>query len=248
MKNTPSTPPAGMRAVTRTSALPIYALGLVWLVWALLFPLYSVTHFVLCLILSLAVFFLLKKIIPPTVTYEKIPPVETGDTEADALLRTGEEQLAAISAAASSIENAAVRAKLEKLQTTCRRILDYVQGHPKSAPGLRKFMNYYLPTLKKLTETYALMESQKVEGENITASLSRIDQMLDTMDAAFEKQLDALFGDTALDVDTDITVMEGMLAQEGLSDSPSPTQPASQPAPQSAAPRDGDDGSIHLTL
>lgn len=245
MKNTPSTPPVGMRAVTRTSALPIYAMGLVWLVWALLFPLYSVTQFALCLVLSLAVFFLLKKLIPPTVTYEKIPPVETGDTEADALLRTGEEQLAAIAAAASSIENAGVREKLEGLQTTCRRILDYVQGHPKSAPGLRKFMNYYLPTLKKLTETYALMESQKVEGENISASLSRIDQMLDTMDAAFEKQLDALFGDTALDVDTDITVMEGMLAQEGLSDSPSPTtQPASQPA----APRDGDDGSIHLTL
>lgn len=245
MKNTPSTPPLGMRAVTRTSALPIYAMGLVWLVWALLFPLYSVTQFALCLVLSLAVFFLLKKLIPPTVTYEKIPPVETGDTEADALLRTGEEQLAAIAAAASSIENAGVREKLEGLQTTCRRILDYVQGHPKSAPGLRKFMNYYLPTLKKLTETYALMESQKVEGENITASLARIDQMLDTMDAAFEKQLDALFGDTALDVDTDITVMEGMLAQEGLSDSPSPTtQPESQPA----APRDGDDGSIHLTL
>lgn len=245
MKNTPSTPPVGMRAVTRTSALPIYAMGLVWLVWALLFPLYSITQFALCLVLSLAVFFLLKKLIPPTVTYEKIPPVETGDTEADALLRTGEEQLAAIAAAASSIENAGVREKLEGLQTTCRRILDYVQGHPKSAPGLRKFMNYYLPTLKKLTETYALMESQKVEGENISASLSRIDQMLDTMDAAFEKQLDALFGDTALDVDTDITVMEGMLAQEGLSDSPSPT---TQPAPQPAAPRDGDDGSIHLTL
>ncbi len=245
MKNTPSTPPVGMRAVTRTSALPIYAMGLVWLVWALLFPLYSVTQFALCLVLSLAVFFLLKKLIPPTVTYEKIPPAETGDTEADALLRTGEEQLAAIAAAASSIENAGVREKLEGLQTTCRRILDYVQGHPKSAPGLRKFMNYYLPTLKKLTETYALMESQKVEGENISASLSRIDQMLDTMDAAFEKQLDALFGDTALDVDTDITVMEGMLAQEGLSDSPSPT---TQPAPQPAAPRDGDDGSIHLTL
>ena len=245
MKNTPSTPPVGMRAVTRTSALPIYAMGLVWLVWALLFPLYAVTQFALCLVLSLAVFFLLKKLIPPTVTYEKIPPAETGDTEADALLRTGEEQLAAIAAAASSIENAGVREKLEGLQTTCRRILDYVQGHPKSAPGLRKFMNYYLPTLKKLTETYALMESQKVEGENISASLARIDQMLDTMDAAFEKQLDALFGDTALDVDTDITVMEGMLAQEGLSDSPSPT---TQPAPQPAAPRDGDDGSIHLTL
>ena len=62
------------------------------------------------------------------------------------------------------------------------------------------------------------MEEQGVEGENITASKTRISEMLDTMDQAFEKQLDALFGDTALDIDTDITVMEGMLAQEGLTE------------------------------
>ena len=79
-------------------------------------------------------------------------------------------------------------------------------------------MNYYLPTLHKLLTTYELMEEQGVEGENITASKTRISQMLDTMDLAFLKQLDALFGDTALDIDTDITVMEGMLAGEGLTD------------------------------
>ena len=91
-------------------------------------------------------------------------------------------------------------------------------------------MNYYLPTLQKLLTTYELMEEQGVEGENITASKARISQMLDTMDLAFLKQLDALFGDTALDIDTDITVMEGMLAQEGLTDAgqmpqPEPVQP-----------------------
>ena len=41
---------------------------------------------------------------------------------------------------------------------------------------------------------------------------------METIVTAFEKQLDALFGDTALDIDTDITVMEGMLAQEGLTE------------------------------
>lgn len=33
---------------------------------------------------------------------------------------------------------------------------------------------------------------------------------------AFDKQLDALFADEALDISTDITVLEQMLAQEGL--------------------------------
>ena len=39
---------------------------------------------------------------------------------------------------------------------------------------------------------------------------------MDTIVKAFDKQLDALFGEEALDVSTDITVMENLLAREGL--------------------------------
>ena len=55
-----------------------------------------------------------------------------------------------------------------------------------------------------------------MEGENITASKARISEMLDTMDQAFEKQLDALYGAEAMDISTDITVLETMMAREGL--------------------------------
>ena len=40
--------------------------------------------------------------------------------------------------------------------------------------------------------------------------------MLDTVVLAYDRQLDALFADEALDISTDITVMEQMLAREGL--------------------------------
>ena len=213
-----NTPPAGMRAVTKKSALPIYAVGVVWLIWAVLFPLYSVTHYLLCAAISLLAYAILSKAIPDTVTYEKIPVQATGYASADELLKAGDQYLRDISAVAAKIENPDVRQKADKLGGTCQRIFDYVRQNPKSADGLRKFMNYYLPTLQKLLTTYELMEEQGVEGENITASKARISQMLDTMDLAFLKQLDALFGDTALDIDTDITVMEGMLAGEGLTD------------------------------
>lgn len=224
------TPPAGMRAVTKKSALPVYAVGVVWLLWALLFPLYSVTHYLLCAVVSLVAYAVLSKAIPDSVTYEKIPVQATGYATADDLLKASDQYLRDISAVSAKIENADVRQKADKLGGTCQRIFDYVRQNPKSADGLRKFMNYYLPTLQKLLTTYELMEEQGVEGENITASKARISQMLDTMDLAFLKQLDALFGDTALDIDTDITVMEGMLAQEGLTDAgqmpqPEPVQP-----------------------
>lgn len=212
------TPPAGMRAVTKKSALPIYAVGIVWLLWALLFPLYRISHYLLCAGISLAAYFILSKVLPDTVTYEKIPVRATGYESADALLKAGDGYLESIAALSAKIHNAQVRAKVDKLGGTCQRIFDYVRQNPKSADDLRKFMNYYLPTLEKLVKTYELMEEQGVEGENITASKTRISEMLDTMDLAFEKQLDALFGDTALDIDTDITVMENLMAQEGLTD------------------------------
>ena len=214
----PKTPPAGMRAVTKKSVLPIYAIGAVWVLWSLFFPLYSLSHYIPCLILSLAVFLVLTKVIPDKVTYEPIPVQVTGYESADELLKAGDAHLHTVRELSAKIDNTDVRAKVDRLGGTCQRIFDYVRQNPKTADELRKFMNYYLPTLEKLVKTYELMEEQGVEGENITASKARISQMLDTMDAAFRKQLDALFGDTALDIDTDITVMEGMMAQEGLTD------------------------------
>lgn len=222
--------PPGTRAVTKKSALPIYLFGLVWLGWALLFPLYRLKHYLFCLIVSGAAAFLLSRILPEKVIYEEIPQTPTGDAQADALLEEGLSRLNQIQQTAQTIRQEEVRKKLDSLTDTCQRIFDFVRQQPKSAAGLRKFLSYYLPTLQKLTDTYALLEKQGVEGENITASKTRIEQMLDTMDQAFLRQLDALFGDTALDVDTDITVMESMLSKEGLTN----------PQPQ------GDD--IQLTL
>ena len=236
----PKTPPAGMRAVTKKSVLPIYAIGAVWVLWSLFFPLYSLSHYIPCLILSLAVFLVLTKVIPDKVTYEPIPVQVTGYESADELLKAGDAHLRTVRDLSAKIDNTDVRAKVDRLGGTCQRIFDYVRQNPKTADELRKFMNYYLPTLEKLVKTYELMEEQGVEGENITASKERISTMLDTMDVAFRKQLDALFGDTALDIDTDITVMEGMMAQEGLTDA------GKMPTPEEIKPLQEEIGRAHV--
>ena len=80
--------------------------------------------------------------------------------------------------------------------------------NPDKLPQMRKFMDYYLPTALKLLKTYAELDAQGVEGENIRESKQRIEQVMDTLVTAFEAQLDRLFEDDALDVSTDIDVME----------------------------------------
>ena len=77
-------------------------------------------------------------------------------------------------------------------------------------------MNYYLPTTLKLLNAYDRMDSTGVSGANIDGTKGKIEDMLDTVCVAFSRQLDALYGEEALDISTDIKVMEQMLQQEGI--------------------------------
>ena len=89
--------------------------------------------------------------------------------------------------------------------------------NPGREAEVRKFMNYYLPTTLKLLKSYDLMESQSCQGENIVASRRKIENVLDLLIEAYEKLLDRLFGNDALDIATDIDVLETMMAGDGLS-------------------------------
>ena len=60
------------------------------------------------------------------------------------------------------------------------------------------------------------MDRQPIQGETIQASKKEIDATLDTLNLAFEKLLDSVFQDTAMDVSSDISVLQTLLAQEGL--------------------------------
>ena len=77
-------------------------------------------------------------------------------------------------------------------------------------------MNYYLPTTIKLLEQYVQLQNVGLRGENIENGMKRIEDLLDKVIVAFQKQLDSLFGAEALDISTDITVLENMMAREGL--------------------------------
>ena len=77
-------------------------------------------------------------------------------------------------------------------------------------------MDYYLPTTLKLLNAYDRASAAGISGENVDATKAKVEGMMRTIVAAFEKQLDALYGAEALDISTDITVLEQMMAREGL--------------------------------
>ena len=115
------------------------------------------------------------------------------------------------------IEDEAVSARIDRIGTLTAGIFRAVIDNPEREQDVRKFMNYYLPTTLKLLKSYDMLEEQSYQGENIVASRKKIESVLDTLIAAFEKQLDRLFQNDALDIATDIDVLETMMAGDGLS-------------------------------
>ena len=111
-----------------------------------------------------------------------------------------------------------VSAKIYHMELILSRIFQRAKEHPEVIPDLKKLMDYYLPMTVKLLNAYADMDAQPVQGANIENSKREIEGTLDTLNRAFEKLLDELFQETALDVSSDITVLQTLLAQEGLTD------------------------------
>lgn len=117
------------------------------------------------------------------------------------------------------IDDAEISAKIDRIEGITSHIFGIVRRKPEKLGEIRKFMNYYLPTTLKLLDSYALLEEQGIEGENITASKQQISQIMDTLIKGFERQLDQLFSAQAMDINSDIEVLENMMAADGLKES-----------------------------
>ncbi len=127
--------------------------------------------------------------------------------------------LAEIRAVNDSIPDPVMSAKIDRIEEITGKILDYQRKYPAKAGQLRNFLNYYLPTTLKILRAYAQLEEQGIEGENISAAKARIEGMMDKVVEGFEKQLDKLFQNDALDISSDVAVLEKMLENDGLGSS-----------------------------
>lgn len=106
--------------------------------------------------------------------------------------------------------------KLDRLENTCRKIFHYVELHPNKLPQIRKLMSYYLPMTLKLVETYEQLEKHQMTTASVEESKAEIHSALDNINLAFENLFDRLLENDRMDLSADISVLETMLAQEGL--------------------------------
>nr|WP_325184885.1 5-bromo-4-chloroindolyl phosphate hydrolysis family protein [uncultured Oscillibacter sp.] len=112
------------------------------------------------------------------------------------------------------IADPVLSAKIDRLEEITAKIFRAVEEDPGKRDKIDTFLNYYLPTTQKLLDSYAQFESAGVEGENLRQAKARIESTMDAIVRGFEHQLDELYKADALDVDSDIRVMEHMLRRD----------------------------------
>lgn len=236
----------------RKPVAPFYAVGVLWLLGGLFLPLYSNAAIALMAAVSAGVFLLVNGIcqgggaVAGSAGAEKKeeapkkpePEPSTGNPELDKVIKDGKLALSEMKRLDDSIADPGVSADIVRLEQVSEKIFEAVKDRPEKLPQIHKFMDYYLPTTLKLLNAYDRMSATGVSGENIDGTLTKVEGMMRNIVAAFEKQLDALYGADALDISTDITVLETMMAREGLTGQPLKAE--------TAPPEDGTDIRLEL--
>ena len=226
-----------MKQIVRKSAVPLYAAAATWLLYALLFPLYRLPHYLLAAGAAAVVGVIARLLCPNTVEEVEEKPRPTGNAALDKMIDDGKKAIAEMKRLDDSIADPTISAQIVRLQELSGKIFAQVEQHPEKLPQIRKFMSYYLPTTLKLLNAYDRMGQQGVAGENITSTMHKVEGIMAAIITAFEKQLDNLFSAEALDLSTDMVVLENMMAREGLSEDP--LHRAVQDAPAHEEEQDG---------
>lgn len=148
----------------------------------------------------------------------KVRTEKSTDPRVQEVLDRGNAFLVQIRKCNDAIPGEEISGKISRMELIVRRIFERAEAHPEIVPDLKKMMDYYLPMTVKLLNAYADMDAQPVQGQTIESSKREIEATLDTLNLAFEKLLDDLYREAATDVSSDISVLNTLLAQEGLTE------------------------------
>jgi len=164
------------------------------------------------------VYTILSKLFPGKVELIEAPqkPERTGDEKLDALLVEGETAVGEMRRLRSSLPAGAIGTKADELIDITDKIFGKLLVEPIAYVKVKRFSDFFLPTSVKLLHAYDRFGQSGLEGENITGTKERIETALDMTLNSYKKFFDSLFEEQALDIETDIKVLETLLKRDGF--------------------------------
>ena len=202
----------------KKSIVPVYGVAVAWVLYCVFFPLYKTWHFIVLTCVAVLAYTVLSTIFPGKIEHVEIPeePERTGNEGIDALLAEGEQAVLEMNRLRDTIPGDDLKNKISEIITVTDKIFKDLLEDPDDYKLVKRFADYYLPTTIKLLHAYDRFGQSGVQGDNIAGTLERIDTVLDKILESYIKFFDSLFENQALDIETDIRVLESMLKLEGL--------------------------------
>ena len=205
-----------MRELKIKPVIPVYVIGLVWILCVLALPMYRWYDFAIAIGIAALAYKISSVLIPvKTILVESKPePINTGNSELDEILNAGNAYMMELSNFNAEIANEKINRQVSEMMNITKHIFEFITKNPSKVRQIRQFMNYYLPTAVKLLKNYKELQKQGAKGENIVSAMRKIEGVMDKIVDVFKKVLDDLFMDKALDISVDIEVLEKMIKEE----------------------------------
>lgn len=218
------------RKKKQPSTAPIYTFAILWLIMCTVTPVFKLGWLIVAVVIAGAGAYLAgrragKKAANETAAAEETekaksaqatPEKKSYGPEIDPIIEEGNRALSEMGRLYMSIKDPEIRQKINEIMRITDKITQDAIADPSDIPQIKKFQSYYIPTTIKLLNAYDRMSAQGIQGENLDKTMKSITEMLDTAIEAYKNLLDSLFANQALDIETDIDVMNKMLAREGL--------------------------------
>ena len=186
---------------TKRPVLPVYMAALVWPIMALLVPIYTLGGLVLTAAVSAGAYFAGTKLCPTRVVRTYVP-YATGSEDVDAMLNGIAANLDALHKLNEAIPDPQLSRAMDRMEKAGRSIAAVVEKTPDKARSVDRFARYFLPEV--------------VRGENAAQIEAELRRNAETTATAFENQLDALYSAEAMDISTDIEVLDSILKSQNL--------------------------------
>lgn len=196
--------------------LPYYIIGVFWLIYALLFPLYRIMDFIIAGVISIVIFLLLQHFLPKkTKEIEVLHEEKSKDEYCNMILEQIYDYMKELQVEKGKLENTFLQSKIQKILELSDKMVSCILKDVNKARSIRKFVNYYFPTLLNLIRNYDALENEHVDSNDFKEGMKKVEEAVTTIETAFQKQYNALFEDTLMDIENEITVMEQMLVKDG---------------------------------
>lgn len=203
-----------VKIIKSKSVIPIYSVGFLWIIYAILFPLYRLTDYFIVVVLSLFLYLLTSFAMPSLFARKVVKDTNTGDVFLDEMLVEALDNLEKIRLVQNNILKESIRKHIESMIDDTQSIIDFVKNNPDKSSNASQFFYYYLPETVKILNSYKELETLGQAEENQSMSILKMEEFIRGLETAYHKIRDNVYEDKAMETSINMDVMKKMLQQD----------------------------------